>query len=184
MEKILFLAHTQADGSLPAVAREALNAAVDLAHKLSGASLTVGLIGREITTAADSVAACGAAEFLAVTGDGFADSRYASDVAAVEALVRRADPTLVIAPTTSRFSRALPGAVERLKGRIETHISGIEVADGTLRVQRWYYRQRMVATLTRAQRPWFLVIDGGVFPAWQGASGSAAVESIPVSLGA
>ena len=184
MEKILFLAHTQADGSLPAVAREALNAAVDLAHKLSGASLTVGLIGREITTAADSVAACGAAEFLAVAGDGFADSRYASDVAAVESLVRRADPTLVIAPTTSRFSRALPGAVERLKWRIETHISGIEVADGTLRVQRWYYRQRMVATLTRAQRPWFLVIDGGVFPAWQGAPGSAAIESIPVSLGA
>jgi electron transfer flavoprotein alpha subunit len=42
----------------------------------------------------------------------------------------------------------------------------------------------MVATLTRAQRPWFLVIDGGVFPSWQGAPGSASVESITVSLGA
>ena len=34
MEKILFLAHTQADGTLPNVAREALSAAVDLSGSL------------------------------------------------------------------------------------------------------------------------------------------------------
>ena len=117
------------------------------------------------------------------SGAEFADSRYATDAAAMEALVRKAEPTVVIAPTTSRISRTLPGVVQRVEGRIETHISGIEAADGSFQVQRWYYRQRMVATLRRAQRPWFLVVDSGVFPPWNGEHGSAAVETLPVQVG-
>ena len=183
MEKILFLAHTQADGTLPNVAREVLSAAVDLSRQLAGASLAVGLFGGEVASAADSVAACGAARFLVVTGADFADSRYASDVAAIEALVRESGATLILAPTTARFSRALPGAVQRLQGRIETHVSALEAVDGTPRIQRWYYRQRMVATLTRSQRPWFLVIDPGVFPSWQGAPAKASTETVPVTIG-
>jgi electron transfer flavoprotein alpha subunit len=182
MEKILFLAHTEADGSLPNVAREALSAAVDLTSKLSGSSLTVGLVGGVVQPAADALAACGASRFLAVAGEEFAQSRYASDAAACEALVRQSGATLVIAPTTSRFSRSLPGVVQRCEGRIETHVSGLDAAGDTLAVQRWYYRQRMVATLTRNQRPWFLVIDGGVFPQWRGAPGTAAIETIMVEL--
>jgi electron transfer flavoprotein alpha subunit len=182
MEKILFLAHTNAEGALPNGAREALSAAVDLVAKLSGSTLTVGLFGGDCAAAADSVAACGAVRFLAVCGAEFADSRYGSDVAAMEAIVRESGATLIMAPTTSRISRALPGAVQRLQGRIETHVSGLEAADGNLAIQRWYYRQRMVATMTRPQRPWFLVIDPGVFPAWQGEAGKAALESVAVSL--
>jgi electron transfer flavoprotein alpha subunit len=183
MEQILFLSHTQADGSLPNTALEALSAAVDLSRKLPGASLAVGLFGGEFASAADSVASCGATRFLAVTGPEFADSRYASDVAAIEALVRESGATMVFAPTTSRTSRALPGAVQRLQGRIETHVSALETADGTLRIQRWYYRQRMVATLTRTQRPWFLVIDPGVFSPWLGDPGKAQMETVTVTLG-
>ncbi|RII30325.1 MAG: electron transfer flavoprotein subunit alpha [Geobacter sp.] len=184
MEKILFIAHTQSDGTLPNVAREALSAAVDLSKKLPGSSFVAGIIGQEANQAADSIASCGAAGFLSVTGAEFAVSRYATDAAAVEALVRQTGATLVVAPTTSRFSRALPGVVQRVQGRIETHISGMDIVEGSLQIQRWYYRQRMVATLTRAQRPWFLVIDGGVFPAWQGEPGSANAENVAVQLAA
>jgi electron transfer flavoprotein alpha subunit len=183
METILFLSHTNADGTLANAAREALSAAVDLAAKLSGSTLTVGLFGGDCVAAADSIAACGAGRYLAVCGAEFADSRYGSDVDAMEALVRESGATLIIAPTTSRISRAIPGVVQRLKGRIETHVSGLIAADGTLAIQRWYYRQRMVATMTRPQRPWFLVIDQGVFPAWQGEAGKAALESVTVTLG-
>jgi len=183
MEIILFIAHTQSDGTLPNVAREALSAAVDLSKKLPGSTLLVGLIGQDIKPAADSIATCGASSFLSVTGQEFADSRYATDVTAVEALARHTGATLVVAPTTSRFSRSLPGVVQRLHGRIETHISGLDVIDGKLKLQRWYYRQRMVATLTRTQRPWFLLIDGGVFPAWQGEPGTATTINVPVQLG-
>jgi electron transfer flavoprotein alpha subunit len=41
----------------------------------------------------------------------------------------------------------------------------------------------MVATQTRAQRPWFLLVDGGVFPGWQGAAGAAALEGVAVTIG-
>jgi len=182
MDKILLLAHTQDDGSLPKGAYESLNATLKLAADLGGAAVTVGLIGGDVQSAADSLAACGAATILAVSGEDFAVSRYSSDTVAVEALVKEAAPTLVLAPTSSRFSRCLPGAAYRCDGRIETHITGIGVVDGALQVQRWYYRQRMVATLSRAQRPWFLMIDSGVFEAWQGVSGSADVKALDVAV--
>ncbi len=183
METILFLAHTTDEGALPGVAREALAAAVTLSRQLPGASLAIALFGGETQAAADSIAACGAARFLTVAGPDFASSRYASDAAAMEALVRESGATLIFAPTTSRMSRALPGVVQRLGGRVETHVSGLEAVDGSLRVQRWFYRQRMVATLSRTQRPWFLVIDPGVFPSLQGEAAKAAVETVTVSLG-
>lgn len=182
MDKILLLAHTLDDGTLPKGAYESINAALKLAADLGGAALTVGLLGGDVQSAADSIAACGAANMLAVSGEDFATSRYSSDTVAVEALVKDAAPTLVLAPTSSRFSRCLPGAAYRCDGRIETHITGIEVVDGTVQVQRWYYRQRMVATLSRAQRPWFLVIDSGVFEPWQGAAGTADVKTLEVAV--
>jgi len=182
MDKILLLAHTLDDGTLPKSAYESLNAALKLAADLGGAALTVGLLGGDVQSAADSIAACGAASMLAVSGEDFATSRYSSDTVAVEALVKDAAPTLVLAPTSSRFSRCLPGAAYRCDGRIETHITGIEVVDGTVQVQRWYYRQRMVATLSRAQRPWFLVIDSGVFEPWQGSAGTADVKALEVAV--
>ena len=182
MDKILLLAHTLDDGTLPKGAYESLNAALKLAADLGGAAVTVGLLGGDVQSAADSIAACGAASILAVSGEDFATSRYSSDTVAVEALVKEAAPTLVLAPTSSRFSRCLPGAAYRCDGRIETHITGIKVVDGTVQVQRWYYRQRMVATLSRAQRPWFLVIDSGVFEPWQGAAGTADVKTLEVAV--
>lgn len=183
MEKILLLAHTEADGSLPKAAYESLNAALTLAADLGGAAVTIGLIGADVQTAADSIATCGAADILAVTGDDFAASRYSTDTVAVETLVKEAAPTLVLAPTSSRFSRCLPGAAFRCDGRIETHITDIKVIDGAVQIQRWYYRQRMVASLARAQRPWFLVIDSGVFEPWQGTAGSAPVQTLEAPIG-
>ncbi|MEJ2201130.1 MAG: hypothetical protein P8X63_08980 [Desulfuromonadaceae bacterium] len=181
MEKILFLAHTQADGSLPKAAHETLTAALELAQQLQ-APLTVGLFGAAVQSAADTLAGTGASRFLAVQGEDFGPSRYATDAAAVEALVRASEASLILAPTSSRFSRVLPGVAQRLNGRIETHISAMEGSADGLQVQRWYYRQRMKATLSRQQRPWLLLVDAGIYPAWQGAAGSAQLEEIAVSL--
>lgn len=182
MEKILFLAHTQDDGSLPAVALEALTAAVELAAKLPGAVLSVGLLGGDVAAAANAIAGCGAGTFLAVSGEPFAVSRYATDAAAATALIKQSGATLVVAPTTARFARALPGAAQRVGGAIDTHVSGLEVAGDSVKIQRWYYRQRMVATQSRSSRPWMLLVDGGVFTPWSGAAGSAALEAVNVGV--
>ncbi|WP_147821016.1 electron transfer flavoprotein subunit alpha/FixB family protein [Salidesulfovibrio onnuriiensis] len=179
MSKVLYLAHTEADGTLAKVSLEVLTAAKQAAEGL-GAELAVGLIGADVAAAADSVAGCGA-KFYGVSGAEFADGRYASDVAAAEALFRAVSPELVVAPATFRFSRALPGLAVRVEGRVDTHLTGLEAKDGKPVARRWFYRQRMVGELSRDERPWILTIDPGCFDLFSG-SGSADVEMVSVSL--
>jgi electron transfer flavoprotein alpha subunit len=182
MDRILFITDVESDGSLPKIALEVLSGAVKLAKDLGGATLTVGLIGGEVQAAADSVASSGVDAFLGVSGDEFAVSRYSTDAAAAEALVRNSEATLVIAPGTTRLSRALPGVAQRVYGRIDSHVADVQVDDDAVQIERWYYRQRMVATMTRTQRPWFLLVDSGVFEPVEDAAGSAAVESVTVEV--
>ncbi|MEI7911041.1 MAG: electron transfer flavoprotein subunit alpha [Verrucomicrobiota bacterium] len=176
----LFLAHTEADGTLAKAALEALAATIQLATAL-GTPFSVGLIGDNTGPAADSIAGCGAARFLAVTGTDFAQARYATDAAAAEALCRAAAATLVSVPATSRWNRVLPGVAHRLGGRADTHVTGLDAANGIPSISRWFYRQRMEAVLTRSTRPWLLALEGGIAPAWQGAAGSAAVEAVALT---
>ena len=77
-------------------------------------------------------------------------------------LCRAAAPTIVIAPSSSRFSRVLPGVAYRLNGATETHITGLNTGQSKdLTVTRWFYRQRIEATLSRTTRPWFLLLEPG-----------------------
>ena len=175
MENVLLLAHTEADGSLGKAGLEALSTALTL-----GGAVTVGLVGVATQAAANQIAGCGAARFLAVTGDAFRQPRYATDAAAAEALCRAAGCRIVIAAGTSRWARALPGVAYRLGGRVDTHATKLAIANGAPAVTRWFYRQRMEAVLSRAQRPWVVLLDpGGVAP-WSGASGTANVEAVGV----
>jgi electron transfer flavoprotein alpha subunit len=178
VETILLLVHTDSDGKLPRAALEALTAARQTAGEL-GAAFSVGLVGADVNAAASSIASCGAARFLAVCGEEFAHPRYATDAAAAEAIARACQATLILAPGTSRWARVAAGVAQRLGGRIDTHATGI--ANGT-KITRWYYRQRMEATLTRGERPWIVLIDAGCFEAWQGAAGAATVEPVAVAL--
>lgn len=183
METILFLAHTEDDGSLSRSALEVLTGATELQRQLAGATLTVGLIGGDLSVAVAAVSGCGAATFYAVTGSDFAVSRYASDAVALEAICRASGATIVVAPATSRFNRVIPGVAQRLGGRIDTHVGGFSVNGAELRIQRGYYRQRMIATLTRTARPWFLTLDAGVFRSWEGAPANVPVTSLSVAFG-
>ncbi len=187
MSGILFLAHSEPDGGLGRAAEEALGAAVDLGRRLGAGAVIAGLWGERIEAAADRVAGAGVESILGVTGPEYGVARYGTDAAAASALIREAGAGLVLAPSTSRTNRALPGAAARADGRIDTRVTDLEVADGELRVKRWYYRQRMLATLTRAHRPWVLLLDRGAFPRWEGEAAAArirplAVEPDPVSL--
>lgn len=182
METILFLGHTESNGSLAASALEGLRAARALADALNGSTLAVGLVGGDVRAATDGISGCGAARFLGVSGQDFSQSRYASDAAAAEALCKAAAATLVIAPGTSRWNRVLPGAAQRLGGRVDTHVTGMNVASGGPSVTRWYYRQRMEATLERTQRPWIILVDPGCHAPWQGERAAANLEAVAVDL--
>ncbi len=181
MEKILLLAHLDEAGSaLPRAAREALAASLELSAAL-GAQLSIGLIGEDVQAAANSIAGSGA-KIYSATGAGLNQPRYATYVAAIEALCRKAEPSLVLAPATSRFARGMGGAAQRMGGQIDTHIAALAVAHGAPQATRWFYRQRMEAVLTRSARPWFLLLDPGTHAPWEGAAGTASVESVAVTL--
>ncbi|HWC00904.1 MAG TPA: hypothetical protein VG672_29560 [Bryobacteraceae bacterium] len=177
MENVLLLVHTEADGSLGKASLEALGAARSL-----GGSLTAGLVGGDVRAAANRIAGCGAGRFLAVSGEAFRQPRYASDAAAAEAICRAAGAAIVIAAGTSRWARVLPGVAQRLGGRVDTHVTGVFLADGKPALTRWYYRQRMEATLQRTERPWVILVDPGCHTAWSGEAGTADVQPLAVDL--
>jgi electron transfer flavoprotein alpha subunit len=176
METILLLAHTELDGTLAKPALECLTAALAL-----GGPLTVGLVGATVEAATNQIAGCGAARFLAVTGAAFAQPRYATDAGAAEALCRAAGAAIVMAPSTSRWARALPGVAYRLGGRVDTHATGVAAENGVPAVTRWFYRQRMEAVLSRRERPWMILLDAGCFAPWSGPAGTVVVEPVAVS---
>lgn len=181
MEKILYLAHTEADGSLSKTALEALAAVKALATGLSG-EFAVGLVGESVQAAADAVAGCGATAFYAVEGADVAVSRYATDAAACEAICKQAEASIVIGPATARFSRCLPGVAARLDGRADTNCTGISVDGDAVTVNRWYYRQRMMSAQSRTQRPWVITVAPCCFMPEEGCAGSATLT--PVALDA
>lgn len=179
---ILFLAHIDESGEvLPRIAYEVLGAALDTVCQ-TGGSLTIGIVGEDIQAAADSVAELGV-RIVGVSGKNFAQPRYASDAAAVEAICRAVAPQIVIAPATSRFLRVLAGVAQRLNGQVETHVTSIETADNTISVKRWFYRQRVEALLQRDARPWFLLMDSGCHEVWSAPPATAKIEMIDVPLG-
>ncbi len=170
--KILFLAHSEADGTLGKAACEALGAA-----KALGGELIVGLYGAEVQKAADQVAGCGAAKFLGVAGPDFATARYGSDAAACEAIAKAAGADLVVMPATSRASRVAAGVAQRLGAAFDSRLTGLEVAGGKVVATRWFYRQRMLGKIERDARPWLVTVDSGCFEAVN-APGSASLEML------
>jgi electron transfer flavoprotein alpha subunit len=183
METILFLAHTEDGAGLSKAANETLAAAVALARELPGSTLEVGLVtAGDAQPAADALANCGAARFLAVTGEDFATARYATDAAAAEALVRAAAATIVLAPQTSRWARCLAGVAQRMQGRADTHATAVTSESGAPAVTRWYYRQRIEGVSQRAERPWFILLEPGTGEPAPLAAGHAAVETVSVAV--
>src|SRR6266567_3643872 len=178
MENILILLHVEEAGnSLSRSAFEVVAAAVELSKNLN-ASLTIGIIGDGASEAAESVSGTGA-HILTVNGSEFSLPRYASDAAAAEALCKKAEPTLVLAPATSRFNRVLPGVAHRLQGCVDTHITAIDSTQG-LSVTRWFYKQRIEGQLQRSARPWFVLLEAGIRPEWRGAPAPTNVQAVEV----
>ena len=143
MESILVLTHADETGSaLTRASLEAVTAGMELAAQLK-ASLTIGIVAADAATLANALASTGA-RLLTVSGEAFAQARYASDAAACEALCRAAGASIVLAPGTSRFTRVVAGVAHRLCGFIDTHITALGGAE-TVEATRWFYRQRVEA---------------------------------------
>ena len=140
-------------------ALEALSAA-----RAIGGAVTVGLIGAVTGPAAAQLAGAGVARVLSAEAEALAQPRYATDAAAAEALARAAGATVIVAPAPRAWPAIAAGVAQRLGGRVDTHVTRSLRRDG-LSATRWYYRQRIEATLSRTERPWVLLVDPGRLPA-------------------
>jgi electron transfer flavoprotein alpha subunit len=179
MENILVLTHADETGSaLSRASLEAVTAGLELAARL-GAPLGIGIVGGDAAIA-NSLAATGA-RLLAVSGDAFAQSRYATDAAACEAICRAANATIVLVPAGARFSRVAAGVAYRLGGVVDTHITALERVD-CIEATRWFYRQRVEAVISRSSRPWVIALDAGTHAAYVGLPGTANVQQVAVDL--
>ena len=65
---------------------------------------------------------------------------------------------------------------------VDTHVTDVTAAAGSLQVTRWFYRQRIEGSLTRTGRPWILLLDPGNHAAWTGDAGSVTPELIEVAV--
>jgi electron transfer flavoprotein alpha subunit len=187
MESILVLAYTapsndsaaETGATLTKASLEAVTAGLQLASRLS-ATLTIGVIGANASAEASALGATGA-RLLAVSAEAFNQARYATDAAAAEALCRAAQATIVLAPSSSRFSRIAAGVAHRLGGFVDTHITALAGADG-LEATRWFYRQRIEAVVSRDTRPWFLLLDSGTQMPYSPAQSTSQVEQVAVDV--
>lgn len=179
MEKVLYLAHTEENGLLPRVALEALTAAKKLSEDLKS-ELVLGIFGESTEHAVNVVSGLSSSKLLTVNSPDLKTAHYATDASAIEKICKAAEVSYVVAPSTSRISRVLGGVSYRLGGRIDTHVAEFNVGDDTLSVTRWFYKQRMKASLKRVQRPWFFTVDSGNFEAFRdGENNPLTPEKIP-----
>lgn len=180
-KKILVIVHVDESGdTLPRSAFETLSAATELAKNID-ASLAIGIFGENLQIAANSVTGA-SSEVFTVSGADLAHPRYSTDAAAVQAICQQVSADIVIAPATSRLLRVMPGVAYRMRGLVDTHIATLEVVNDAVAARRWFYRQRLEGMIQRQASPWFLALDPGCHQPWTGASGSAPVNEVKVSL--
>jgi electron transfer flavoprotein alpha subunit len=148
----------------------------------TGSALTKASLEAVAADATNLSKSLPSARLLAVSGEAFAQPRYATDTAACEALCRAASATIILAPSSSRFSRVAAGVAHRLDGVIDTHITAINTAANTVEATRWFYRQRVEAVLTRDARPWFLLLDAGTHAPFAGEPAATPPQNIAVEL--
>ncbi len=178
MESILVLTHAdETNTALTKASLEAITAGLDLAARL-GAPLSIGIVAADATNLTIGLPSAA----LTVSGEAFAQPRYATDATACEALCRASAATIVLAPGSSRFARVAAWVAHRLNGLIDTHITAIGGTD-TIEATRWFYRQRVEAVLTRDARPWFLLLDAGTHAPFAAADAAQpALTEIAVEL--
>ena len=172
MESILVLTHADETGAaMSKGSLEAVTAGQELATRLD-APLAVGIVAADPKPLSKALWSSGL-RLLAVAGEAFAQPRYASDAAACEALCRAAKASIVLAPQSSRLARVIAGVAHRLCGCIDTHITALGGSE-SVEVSRWFYKQRIEAVLSRAARPWFLLLETGIHSAYTAAGTHAA----------
>ena len=181
METILVLTHVDETGSaLTKASLEAVSAGVELARQLS-ATLTIGILGSSDAQAAAGAVAATGARSACCLGRGLCAAALRHRRRGMRGLVPRgAGQHRSGARQFALCARCRRSGASA--GRISRHAYHSSFQQRRLEATRWFYRQRVEATISREARPWFLLLDAGTHAAFAGESGAAQVEAVAVTL--
>jgi electron transfer flavoprotein alpha subunit len=172
MSGILVVAE-HADGSFKATASELLGKAAELAGAL-GTTVSAAVLG---DAPAASLGGFGASKVYQAAGDfGTHDSGAAAD--ALAAIIRAADPDIVIGPASYELRDVMPRLTARFDSAMASDCNALSIAGGKLVARRPMYAGSVEADVTLQARPAFATVRPNSFDKPGSNGGSAAVEAV------
>lgn len=164
--KILTLLHTEmlsAENRLSSICLETLNVAKFIAQELK-AELIVGVWGgADILKYIDDIKCSLCKKVLYYEHPDLGYGNYNKDSYVIQKFYEYEPADIVIAPASSRINRVIGGVAYRVKGYADTHVCGFSINNSSLKIKRWYYKQRILVEQERTHKPWFITLDSQVF---------------------
>jgi electron transfer flavoprotein alpha subunit len=175
----------QRDGTLRGAAREAVSAAATVAGDLGGAAHALVLGGPGIEDEAASLGALGAETVVVGSHEALADYNPEAYAPVVADRIRAGDYAAVVFPASILGKDLAPRVAALLDVPLATDATGLEVADGALRVVRPVYSGKAFMHLTLEASPALVSIRPNVFqPEERAASGTVEAFNPSVDTGA
>ncbi len=178
MEKVLCVLHTDKNGGFSPLAYETLGMAKEMTEKLASAELKAAVWGVDASKTVQTIGAYPATEFLVADSPALEFGNYNNDTQAVTALAKAAGATIIIMQSDSRSNRIAAGVATRLQGHADTHVTQATFDNDKIVVSRWYYKQRILAQLSRKLRPWVLTIETGSAQPWAAEAKDVSVTTV------
>ena len=88
---------------------------------------------------------------------------FSQDVPTLAEAIKSSGADIVLLPGTSRVRRSIGAAALRAGAEVDTNVVDVTLDGEKATAQRWMYRQRILATFSRAARPWVIVTDPSLF---------------------
>lgn len=173
----------QRDGILKKVAFEMLGVGVELSTALGG-SVEAVLLGAGLGDLPNTLAQYGAAKIY--TADDNSLAAYSSEGYAntLAALIREAEPAIVLLGATALGKDLAPRLAARLGVGVASDCVGLEIADGRLLATRPIYAGKALAKVRLNGDPQVATVRPNVLPAPEPDAGATVtVEPIPVAVG-
>ena len=160
---------------------EALAGGIELG-KLTGQPVSVAVVGSGIAALAAEAAQKNVAKVYAVDDAGLGTYTADGFASAFEQLVKAVNPSFVVFPHTYEVRDFAPKLATRFKQVLIADV--IAIKSGPVFVRQLFQGKLNADFKARGAGPCFLSVQAGAFRADGLESGSASVESVPVTLGA
>ncbi len=179
-EGILVFAE-QREGKMRKSALEGLNIAAQLSGDIGG-SVNAAVIGKEVSSLADKLGKCGAAKVYVAEGDAlevYSPEGYAK---ALEAIIKQADPAVVLAGYTGMGRDLMPRVAAKVGAGLLSDCTDLKAEGGKVVAKRPVYSGKAYIESTIPESIQMISIRPNTFPPVDEGGGSAEVVNVDASV--